>query len=92
MQPVAADTVAEALVETALAQKQDPTRMITGPEAIRLPELTTRLLARLGDARPVRAVPPRLSALAEGVLLAPEQAEPLRPDMETWLSTHGPSA
>lgn len=92
VQPVAADTVAEVLVETALGARSVPVRLITGPEAIRLPDLTARLLARLGDARPVRAVPPRLAALAEGVLLAPEQAEVLPPDVETWLGTRRPSA
>lgn len=92
VQPVAADTVAEVLVETALGEQGTPTRLITGPEVIRLPELTARLLARLGDTRPVRVAPPRLAALAEGVLLAPEPAEVLPPDVETWLGTRRPSA
>lgn len=91
IQPVAADTVAGILVETALGEERPRTEMITGPEVIRLAELTTRLLARLGDPRPVRATPPSLAALGEGVLLAPEQATVLPPDVDTWLKTRLPS-
>lgn len=50
IQPIAADTVADVLVETALAQTHTP-RTITGPDAIRLPELTSKLLVRQGDRR-----------------------------------------
>jgi hypothetical protein len=84
IQPVAADTVADVLVEAALGQSRAP-RTITGPQRIRLPELTAKLLAARGDDRPVRAVQPPLPALAAGALLAPDRAIVLGPDIETWL-------
>lgn len=91
VQPVAADAVADVLVETALGAEGPATKMITGPEVIRLPELTARLLTRLGDPRPVHTTPPPLTAVAEGVLRAPEQAEVRPPDVETWLQTQEPT-
>lgn len=85
IQPVAADTVAEALAEAALGRPGAGLRTITGPETIRLPELTTKLLSRLGDPRPVRTTAPALPALSEGALLAPDHATILGPDVDTWL-------
>jgi uncharacterized protein YbjT (DUF2867 family) len=84
VQPVAVDAVAEVLVEAALGSPQETTRTIAGPEQIRLPDLTARLLERHGDPRPVRAIAPMLADLAQGVLLAPE-AEVVGPDVEMWL-------
>lgn len=92
VQPVAADTVADVLVEAALGRAGMGTRTITGPEVVRLPELTTKLLDRLGDARPVRVTAPALPALSEGVLLAPDHAAVLGPDVDTWLHTIDTSA
>jgi hypothetical protein len=86
IQPIAADTVADVLVEAALGQTRTP-RTITGPHAIRLPLLTSQLLAVQGDRRRVRAVSPALSALAVGALLAPDHAVALGPDVDTWLDT-----
>lgn len=81
IQPIAADTVADVLVEAALGQSRTP-RTITGPHPIRLPELTSKLLAQQGDSRRVRAVPPAVAALANGALLGSatldfEDREPL---------------
>ncbi|GAA1490568.1 SDR family oxidoreductase [Brachybacterium sacelli] len=87
IQPVAADTVAEALVEAALGRPGAGPRTIAGPETIRLPELTTKLLSRLGGPRPVRTTAPALPALSEGALLAPDHAAILGPDIDTWLHT-----
>ncbi len=84
IQPIAADTVADVLVEAALGQIRTP-RTITGPEAIRLPELASKVLARQGDSRRVRAVQPAVPALAAGALLASEPAVVVGPDVETWL-------
>jgi uncharacterized protein YbjT (DUF2867 family) len=84
IQPVAADTVADVLVETALGQRPAPLT-ITGPQQIRLPDLTAKLLARQGDGRRVRAVQPALAALAVGGLRAPDHAIVLGPDVDTWL-------
>jgi uncharacterized protein YbjT (DUF2867 family) len=86
IQPIAADTVADVLVEAALGQTRTP-RTITGPQNIRLPELTSKLLASQGDRRRVRTVQPALSALAGGALLAPNHAMVLGPDVDTWLDT-----
>lgn len=92
IQPVAADTVADVLVEEALGQTPtSTTRAITGPEVIRLPDLTAKLLNRLGDPRLVRVTPPSLPALSEGVLLAPDHAAVVGPNVDTWLHTIGPS-
>jgi uncharacterized protein YbjT (DUF2867 family) len=85
IQPIAADTVADVLVEAALAQTRTP-RTITGPQDIRLPELTSKLLALQGDGRRVRTVQPALPALAGGALLAPHHAMVLGPDVDTWLT------
>ncbi|OBI85062.1 SDR family oxidoreductase [Mycobacterium sp. 1245805.9] len=84
IQPIAADTVADVLVEAALAQTHRP-HTITGPQAVRLPELTSKLLARQGDKRRVRAVQPALGALGTGALLASDGAIVVGPDVDTWL-------
>jgi uncharacterized protein YbjT (DUF2867 family) len=84
IQPIAADTVADVLVEAALAQTRTP-RTITGPHAIRLPRLTSKLLALRGDGRRVRAIRPAVPALSVGALLAPNNAVALGPDVDTWL-------
>ena len=89
IQPIAADTVADVLVEAALGQTRTP-RTITGPQDIRLPELTSKLLASQGDGRRVRTVQPALTALAGGALLAPKHAMVLGPDVDTWLNTVAP--
>jgi uncharacterized protein YbjT (DUF2867 family) len=86
IQPIAVDTVADVLVEAALGQTRTP-RTITGPQDIRLPELTSKLLALQGDGRRVRIVQPALTALAGGALLAPNHAMVLGPDIATWLDT-----
>ena len=90
IQPIAADTVADVLVEAALGQTHRP-HTITGPEAVRLPELTSKLLARLGDNRRVRTVPPALGALGTGALLASDGAVVIGPDIDTWLHTLAPA-
>jgi uncharacterized protein YbjT (DUF2867 family) len=91
IQPIAADTVADVLVEAALGQTHPP-RAIAGPEAIRLPDLTSKLLARQGDKRRVVSVPPPLGALGTGALLASDGAVVLGPDVDTWLHTLAPAA
>jgi len=90
VQPIAADTVADVLVEAALSQTPAP-RTITGPDAIRLPELTTKMLAQQGDNRRVRTVQPELAALASGALLASDGAVVIGPDVDAWLLTLSPA-
>ena len=89
IQPIAADTVADVMVEAALGQIHAP-RIITGPDPIRLPELTSKLLAQQGDSRQVRAVEPAVVALGSGALLASGQAIVVGPDVDTWLQTLAP--
>jgi uncharacterized protein YbjT (DUF2867 family) len=90
IQPIAADTVADVLVEAALGQTRPP-RTITGPQTVRLPDLTSKLLARQRDNRRVRAVQPPLSALGTGALLASNGAIVVGPDVDTWLHTQAPA-
>ncbi|MCV7340118.1 SDR family oxidoreductase [Mycobacterium haemophilum] len=90
IQPIAADSVADVLVEAALGQTHTP-RTITGPHGIRLPLFTAKLLALQGDYRRVRAVPPDLEELATGALLAPDHAVVIGPDVETWLHAPAPT-
>lgn len=87
IQPVAADTIVDVLVEAALTPARTTTRAVTGPEVIRLPDLTAKLLNVRGDPRPVQTMPPALAALSEGALLAPEHAAVRGPDIGTWLET-----
>jgi uncharacterized protein YbjT (DUF2867 family) len=86
IQPIAADTVAEVLVVTALGAPSAP-RTITGPDVIRLPELTSKMLDAQGDHRRVRTEDPPLAAMADGALLAPSHAVMIGPTIETWLET-----
>jgi uncharacterized protein YbjT (DUF2867 family) len=90
IQPIAADSVADVLVEAALGQTHVP-RTITGPDVMRLPDLTSKLLARQGDSRRVRAVQPKLAGFAAGALLASDGARVIGPDIETWLHTLAPT-
>jgi uncharacterized protein YbjT (DUF2867 family) len=91
IQPIAADTVADVLVEAALGQTHKP-HTITGPHPIRLPDLTAKLLAQQGDCRRVRTVQPALNGLAAGALLASDHAVVLGPDVDTWLHTLAPAS
>lgn len=89
IQPIAADTVADVLVEAALGQSHTP-RTITGSHPIRLPALTSKLLAQQGDSRQVRTARPAVAALANGALLASGHAVVVGPDVDTWLQTLAP--
>lgn len=91
IRPIAADTVADVLVEAALGQLHTP-RTITGPHPMRLPELTSKLLAQQGDSRQVRTVQPGVAALANGALLGSGHAVVVGPDVDTWLQTLAPSS
>ena len=90
IQPIAADSIADVLVEAALAQTHMP-RTIAGPHPMRLPEVTAKLLARQGDERRVRAVRPPRTGFGAGALLAPDAAIVLGPDIDTWLHTLAPT-
>ena len=53
MQPIASDDVAAALADVAVAQPQNGTIDIAGPEKIRMDELARRYLSAKGDPRQV---------------------------------------
>jgi uncharacterized protein YbjT (DUF2867 family) len=91
IQPIAADTVAEVLVVAAVGRKSAP-RTITGPDVMRLPELTSKMLDAQGDQRRVRTEDPPLAALGDGALLAPNHAAVIGPDVETWIQSVSASA
>lgn len=82
IQPIAAASVAEVLVETALDRR--PWREVAGPAPVRLPELTGLYLDAIGDPRTVVPAPPAVPELADGILLAPEDAELHGPDAPAW--------
>jgi uncharacterized protein YbjT (DUF2867 family) len=60
MQPIAADDVAAAMAETALAKPLNGTVELAGPETIRQHELVRQFLSKTGDARAVIADPKAL--------------------------------
>src|SRR5258705_9760108 len=66
---------------------QSVPRTITGPDVIRLPYLTSKLLDAQGDQRHVRTADPPLAALAGGALLAPDHAVAIGPTVDTWPET-----
>lgn len=82
IQPIAAASVAEILVETALDRQVR--REVAGPAPMRLPDLTALYLDAIGDSRTVVPVSPALPELADGVLLAPEGADTHGPDASAW--------
>ncbi|MFJ4711509.1 SDR family oxidoreductase [Streptomyces sp. NPDC088785] len=85
VQPVAADAVAEVVADLVVADDAPQVVELSGPETVRLPELTARLLAARGDDRPVRTVPAEIPELAEGVQLAPATARVIGPSVAQWL-------
>jgi uncharacterized protein YbjT (DUF2867 family) len=60
MQPIAADDVAAAMAEAALAKPLNGTVELAGPEPIRQDELVRQFLSKTGDARAVIADPKAL--------------------------------
>jgi uncharacterized protein YbjT (DUF2867 family) len=60
MQPIAADDVAAAMTEAALAKPLNGTVELAGPEPIRQDELVRQFLSKTGDARTVVADPKAL--------------------------------
>jgi uncharacterized protein YbjT (DUF2867 family) len=60
MQPIAADDVAAAMAEAALAKPLNGTVELAGPEPVRQDELVRQFLSKAGDARTVIADPKAL--------------------------------
>lgn len=86
IQPIAAETVAEIILESAFTRPA--MRLLAGPETIRLSDLTELVLRSQGDERPVQTLPAAFPALSEGALLAPGEAEVRGPDVTSWLELH----
>lgn len=84
IQPVAADTVANAVIEAATGTTASNVAL-AGPEPMRLPQLTAAWLAARGDSRSVITAPASHPALADGTLLAPGEARIVGPTMQEWL-------
>jgi len=73
MQPIAADDVAAAVAEAALAKPLNGTVEVAGPEPIRQDELVWQFLSRTGDARTVIADP---KALYYGLVMNDQSLTP----------------
>jgi len=73
MQPIAADDVAAAVAEAALAKPLNGTVEVAGPEPIRQDELVRQFLSRTGDARTVIADP---KALYYGLVMNDQSLTP----------------
>jgi uncharacterized protein YbjT (DUF2867 family) len=100
MQPIAADDVAAAMADVALAKPLNGTFDLAGPEPIRQDELVRRFLKATGDARTVVADP---KALYYGVAVDDRSLTPgdrprlgptrfddwLRRQLETGAGAHG---
>lgn len=87
IQPIAADSVAEVVVNAATTEAAS-SMTLAGPEPMGLPQLTTALLSARGDTRPVTTAPASHSALADGTLEAPEGAHILGPNLNEWLQNN----
>ena len=74
VQPIPVATVVDVLIETTTAAPGRH-RTVAGPAARRLPDVAAKMLAEHGDPRPVVGAPAPLTALADGTLLAPPEAE-----------------
>src|SRR5579884_910330 len=89
MQPIAADDVAAALADVALAEPLNGTVELAGPEPIRQDDLVRRFLKATGDARTVRPDP---HALYYGIAVNDQSLTPgAHPRLgstrfEDWLS------
>src|SRR5262245_41098239 len=73
MQPIAADDVAAAVAEAALAKPLNGTVEVAGPEPLRQDELVRQFLSRTGDARTVIADP---KALYYGLVMNDQSLTP----------------
>lgn len=87
IQPIAMTEVATVIAD--VVDGQPGNRAVAGPEQIRLPELTRRLLAAPGDEREVTVVDAVLPYYSDGSLLVPEDAELVRPTPKKWIAQRG---
>lgn len=84
IQPVAVSSVGCYLARSALKPNREVVS-IAGPEPVRLPEMTRRILSTRGDPRQIRAVEARVAAFSSGALLPDAYASLLDPRLNEWL-------
>ncbi|MBD9422709.1 SDR family oxidoreductase [Achromobacter sp. ACM04] len=92
VQPIASDDVALAMADATLAPPVNGIVEIAGPERVRLAELVQRYMAKIGDARPVRADTGAryFGALLDDDTLVPGAGPRLgQIGFETWFSRSG---
>lgn len=87
VQPIAVSTVAGLLVDLATASPLAGTRIVAGPDRLRLPEVTRRYLDEIGDSRRVRTIPARLPGFSDGSLTPASGVEVHQPSLGQWLTT-----
>ncbi|GHE10288.1 SDR family oxidoreductase [Streptomyces alanosinicus] len=88
LQPVAAGAVAAAITEMLEADMMTEVIELAGPEEIRLPELTRRVLDVHRDRRAVMPIAPLVRQMGTGVLLAPDTALMVGPTVTEWLDIY----
>ncbi|MER8451650.1 SDR family oxidoreductase [Mesorhizobium sp. M1428] len=93
-QPMAADDVADAMADVALATPLDGTTEIAGPERVRMSELVGRFLKATNDPRKVVADPGALYygqvAIDDRTLVPGESARIGAVHFDDWLSRYTP--
>jgi uncharacterized protein YbjT (DUF2867 family) len=85
IQPVAADSVAHMISDLVFSPSRPSIVSIAGPDVMRLPMLTERVLRHRRDMRQVSVLPPSVAGLGAGALLPPGDAVILGPDVDSWL-------
>jgi uncharacterized protein YbjT (DUF2867 family) len=88
-QPVAARSVAERLVDVALADPLPERLQVAGPDVLMVPDMVRRLLKARGTKALVVAVPVPGAAkpMASGALIPAEPYDTLGPTFDTWLTS-----
>jgi uncharacterized protein YbjT (DUF2867 family) len=93
IQPIAAEEVADAVAEAAMADPLNGYREIAGPEAFPMDELVRRYLHAIGDTREVKGDPaaPYFGALITWESLLPGPGAHLGTiSLDAWLRDHAP--
>lgn len=93
LQPIAADDVAQALAEAALAKPHDGTREIAGPERFRMAEIVRRAVMARGETRDIVADPQAryFGSMLDETSLVPGEGAWLGPmHFADWLARETP--
>jgi uncharacterized protein YbjT (DUF2867 family) len=86
IRPVAADSVAQRLVDIATGPPHRELVELTGPETMRLPALTAAVLRHRGERRTVSAGAARTPRSANGSMLPGDDVEVAGPTLQQWLA------